>query len=127
MASCSEWRNPGVRLRSFLFIIYVNDMDNVISFSASKFADNTKFYRDIKSASDSSLLQSNLDKLVLWASEWQVTSNSKKCKVLHFGKTNEKRDYELNGTVLDGVSVQKDLGIDVSGDLKSARHIDEIV
>ena len=131
--SSSQWRTvvsgvpKGSVLGPLLFIIYVNDMDNIISSSISKFADDTKIYRDIKSASDSSLLQSNLDRLVLWASEWQLTFNAKKCKVLHFGNNNKKRNYELNGTVLDGISVQKDLGIDVSDDLKSARHIDEIV
>ena len=131
--SNSQWRPvlsgvpQGSVLGPLLFIIYVNHMDNDISSNISKFADDTKIYRDIKSDSDSSLLQNDLGKLVLWASEWQMIFNAKKCKVLHFGKNNKKRDYELNGTVLDGVSVQKDLGIDVSDDPKSARHIDEIV
>ena len=131
--SRSQWRPvvsgvpQGSVLGPLLFIIYVNDMGNAISSNISKFADDTKIYRDIKSDSDSSLLQSDPDKLVLWASEWQMTFNAKKYKVLHFGKNNKKCDYELNGTALDGVSVQKDLGIDVSDDLKSARHIDEIV
>ena len=47
----------------------------------------------------------------------------KKCKVIHYGKLNEKMDYTLNGHPLIHVTEEKDLGIIMSEDLKWAPHI----
>ena len=61
--SKSDWINifSGVPQRSilgpFLFIIYVNDMPNVVSSDLYTFADDTKLYRTITSESDCNILQ----------------------------------------------------------------------
>ena len=84
--SSSRWHSvmsgvpQGSVLGPLLFIIYVNDLDSAVTSSISKFADDTKVYRDVSQDSDSLALQSDLEKLVLWANEWQMTFNSKKCK-----------------------------------------------
>ncbi len=61
-------------------------------------------------------LQSDLDQLVSWASEWQMKLNVEKCKVLYIGSNNNRAQYLMNGQQLSVVNKEKDLGI--SSDLK---------
>ena len=44
--------------------------------------------------------------------------NTDKCHVLHMGRTNSACDYTLNGQVLRKVNSERDIGVQVSGDLK---------
>ena len=44
--------------------------------------------------------------------------NTDKCHVLHMGRTNSTYDYTLNGQVLRKVNSERDIGVQVSGDLK---------
>jgi len=44
--------------------------------------------------------------------------NVDKCNVMHMGFNNTCPEYFLNGTKLESVSEEKDLGIIVSDDLK---------
>ena len=131
--SNSKWRPvlsgvpQGSVLGPLLFIIYVNDMDSAITSEISKFADDTKVYRKACSDCDASSLQGDLDKLVEWANTWQMKFNADKCKVIHFGSSNNKHRYEIEGTALGSVELEKDLGVLISHDLKSARHVDQAV
>jgi len=45
-----------------------------------------------------------------------------KCKVMHTGNKNNKFSNEINGKVLDMVSVEKNLGIMISSDVKSSQQ-----
>ena len=42
---------------------------------------------------------------------WQLPFNESKCKVMHYGKTNRKADYNLGGVNIKEVSEEKDLGV----------------
>ena len=44
--------------------------------------------------------------------------NVEKCKVMHMGHNNTCPEYFLNGTKLESVSEEKDLGVFISNDLK---------
>jgi hypothetical protein len=46
--------------------------------------------------------------------------NLKKCKVMHFGPSNKKRQYKMGGQVLETTTVERDIGVLVSDDLKPA-------
>ena len=41
-------------------------------------------------------LQKDLDTIQRWSEKWQLTFNIKKCKRMHFGNYNERKDYFLN-------------------------------
>ena len=56
----------GTILGPTLFLIYVNDIPNVVTFAIKLFADNTKIYREINHAEDASARQSDLDCLENW-------------------------------------------------------------
>jgi len=58
-------------------------------------------------------LQRDLDQLGQWADEWQMEFNVDKCKVMHFGRSNQGRTYSVNGRALGRVIEQRDLGVQV--------------
>lgn len=41
--------------------------------------------------------------LVKWAEKWQVEFNPDKCKLIHFGSTNEGRTYTIYGMILESI------------------------
>ena len=47
----------------------------------------------IKDIGDSQEIQQDINKLQDWAKEWQMIFNYGKFKVMHFGKTNQEREY----------------------------------
>ena len=51
--------------------------------------------------------------------------NANKCKVLHFGKKNQKHQFKLGDFVLEAAHNEKDLGVHVQNNLKSEKHINE--
>ena len=64
------------------------------------------------------VMQTYLKNLEEWSNKWQLPFNESKCKVLHFGYNNEKRDYTINDHRLEAVRYEKDLGVIVDEELK---------
>ena len=48
--------------------------------------------------------------------------NIGKCKVMHFGRSNQSYDYKMSNSKLEVVTVEKDLGVWISQDLKVSHH-----
>ena len=84
----------------------------------SKFADDTKVGRVVDSVDDSSEMQNAINKVLQWSNEWQMTFNVDKCKVMHFGRNNQKYQYLMNGQPLQTSDCEKDIGVLISSDLK---------
>ena len=57
-----------------LFILYVNDIPNLVSSKVKMFADDIKIYTQITSFIDALSFQNDLDKLCGWAREWLCSS-----------------------------------------------------
>ena len=60
----------------------------------------------------------SLNKRVKWAEKWQMLFNKDKCKCLHIGQANAKKNYLMNNTVLLSKEREKDVGVVVSSDMK---------
>ena len=113
-----------------LFVIFINDLDGVVDLVdgfISKFADDTKYGRVVRSEEDCAKMQSDINKLLEWADTWQMEFNTKKCKIMHFGRTNPHHCYCMGGyapagTVLEEVSDEKDIGVIVSDTLKPSNQ-----
>ena len=69
--SQSDWVNissgvpQGSVLGPFLFIVYVNDLPDVVSSELYMFADDTKLYHTITSKSDCDILQQDVNNIDL--------------------------------------------------------------
>ena len=105
----------GSVLGPLLFILYVNEIPEILQGTAKLFADDTKVY-DKASKKDS--LQKDLDTLYLWSSKWLLKFNKTKCKVMHVGRNNPRNDYKIGSVLLEKVSEERDLGVHLSDNLK---------
>ena len=65
----------GSVLGQILFIIYVNNLPDVVQSNLWMFADDTKIYHTISSDEDSILLQSDLHSIMRWCSMWLMNLN----------------------------------------------------
>jgi len=98
-------------------VIYINDIYDSVACKILKFADDTKIYSSVGSATDIENLQSDLYKLISWPwpKDWQMLFNMDKCKVMHMGY---QAEYVTDGSILESVNEEKDLGVIISEDLK---------
>ena len=120
----SSWRRvtsgvpQGSVLGPVLFLIYINDLEDGITNWILKFADDTKMFGTVNNTQDVENMQKDLDSLLQWSVEWQMMFNVLKCKVMHLGKNRLDAQYSLNGTILETVDEEKDLGVVLKSDLK---------
>ena len=117
----------GSCLGPLLFVAYVNDMDFCLDYcKIVKYADDMKVYKVMSkndSAQLSRMMQSDLNKLQNWADEWQLSFNISKRSLLHYGHGNPCYDYKLNNNTIKVKDCEKDLGVTISTDLKSSKHV----
>ena len=120
----SEWGKvtsgvpQGSVLGPLLFIIYINDLESGISSDISKFADDTKIGRPIMNIHEVRRLQEDLDRLHDWSEKWKMQFNVNKCSIMSIGRGNWQVDYTLNDTALGRTESARDLGVQVSRDLR---------
>ena len=73
----------GTVLGPLMFLLYINDISAGINSSIRLFADDCVLYRVIKSTEDHKHLQQDLNTLVEWTEQWQMTLNPAKCVTLN--------------------------------------------
>ena len=135
----SEWSDvssgipQGSVLGPILFLIYINDLPDVIDVLIKLFADDAKFYQRIEQNvdQDANIVQSSLNKGVDWAKIWLMRFNFKKCHHMQIGYHNIPTKYTMqdeNETVeLDTVKSEKDLGVTIDSSLSFREHINSKV
>ena len=64
-----------------LFLIYINELPNLVQSSCKLFADDTKLFKSISTNDDCKTLQADLDTLSDWSSKWLLKFNTEKCKI----------------------------------------------
>ena len=120
----------GSVLGPILFILFINDLPDCLSFSRiAMFADDTKCYNIIRSQDDITHLQHDLQCISNWALHNELSFQPVKCENLRISRKRNSidRSYFLNGVKLKTVDASRDLGIFVSKDLHWATHINSII
>ena len=119
----------GTILGPILFLIYINDIPNIVKSSVKLFADNTKIYHELSHNSATSVLQSDLDSLEEWMRNWQVKFDPEKCEVMRISYKQDKSNhqYHLSNAMLKCMDSYKDLGVIMSRDLSWSNHVDASV
>ena len=92
----SSWKEvdsgipQGSVLGPILFVIYINDLPELVSSKVYLFADDTKIFRVISKDTDRLELQEDLNKLSNWSDKWLLKSHADKCKHMNIGRKKEK-------------------------------------
>ena len=117
----------GSILGPILFSLFVNDLPGEVQSLISMFADDTKIYIPLTADDSADQLQADLWKLETWAGIMQMKFHPLKCKIMHLGRNNNKKDYYMHnedGTMhkLEVTELEKDLGVHVDNQLKFSDH-----
>lgn len=117
----------GSILGPVLFSLFINDMPNNVKSLISLFADDTKIHLPLTSDDSANQLQEDLQVLEAWSTAMQMRFHPKKCKVMHLGRTNTKKEYFMHtddGDLhkLEETEVEKDLGVHTDNKLKFTDH-----
>ena len=83
----------GSILGPLLFVLYINDIAENIQCKLGVFADDTKIYSIINNMCNTMELQCDLDNMQEWCRTWLLKLNLEKCKVMHIGKSIQKKNF----------------------------------
>ena len=130
--STSSWTSvtsgvpQGSILGPLMFLLFVNDIPQIISSNIMLFADDTKLWRLIKSIDDVNILQEDLAKIIEWSQKWKLHLNVKKCKYMAISRNIlYKHNYYMNQIKIENVEFEKDIGVIFDNELEFDRHITE--
>jgi ribonuclease P/MRP protein subunit RPP40 len=127
LGSSSRWIEiksgvtQGSVLGPLLFLIYINDIDELVVSKILKFADDKKLYGVVANQPD----KERLKNWRIYAIGLQIGSCCLmliNARFMHFGYSYSKRKYEMNGKDLEEISEKHDLGVIVQQDLKMEKN-----
>ena len=119
----------GSVLGPFLFVLFVNDLPEIIRSMLFLFADDSKISRAISENNDKIILQNDLDVIVKWSDTWLMRIHPDKSAHVRIGKQMEVPQYEYMVGVrhVNYSTQEKDLGVVIDYELKFDAHIHEKV
>ncbi|KAJ7405959.1 hypothetical protein BTVI_67146 [Pitangus sulphuratus] len=104
------------------FNIFINDIDERIEGTLSKFSDDTKLSGGGGTPEGWDAIQQDLDKLKKWIHKNLMRFNETKWKVLHLDWSNAWYQYKLDDEQTESSPTKKDLGVLVGEKLGGSQH-----
>ena len=134
---CSSWQtiNAGVPQGSVLgplmFLIYINDIGNNLSSTATLFADDTSLSKHIiDDYISNNEIQDDLDTIQAWASKWKVIFNPLKSESMLVSlrrNTERGQNFTFQNHVINNVDIHKHLGLTLNSDASWKSHLSTII
>ncbi len=119
----------GSVLGPLLFLVYINDVTIDIESKIFLFADDTCIFKNGKNNPEMAVgINSDLNKISLWARKWKITINPTKTVSMLFtkkSKPNKNFVIKLNNEIIKLSDHHKHLGLWLSSNLTWSKHINE--
>ena len=99
--SISQWSKvlsgvpQGSVLGPVLFLIFVNDLTDIIKNTCKLYADDCKLLASVQNAEEPERLQQDIHAVQRWCDEWMMQLNYEKCKVMHCCYRNQRSKYNF--------------------------------
>lgn len=118
----------GSNLGPLLFLIFINDIADVIDCQKLLFADDLKLYNKINNMHDCLSLQENLYNVQVWCKKNNLHMNISKCKVVTYCRKNVPLlfNYKFDSLILSRCDLLRDLGVMFDSKLCFDHHISYI-
>ncbi len=114
----------GSNLGPLLFLLFMNDLPDIVKNKILLYADDVKLFREVKDQDDSHSLQNDVSKFVLWSENNRLSLSLDKCRYIAY--TNKKypvvTNYFLSNVSIKRDVVIKDLGVIFDVKLQFAEH-----
>ena len=121
----------GSVLGPILFVLYINDLPELVRSWLLLFADDSKISRPIQSTRDQLVLQRDLHLLAMWSRKWDQDLHPGKlfCNTITTAGPNRQpeRIYYLGYMKVQRSECEKDLGVRIDNMLQFDKHITEQV
>ena len=121
----------GYILGSLLFLVYINDTVEEIQSNINSFADDTCLYMVVGNPNAAgTILQNDINSIILWADKWLVRFNLSKSESLIVSRKRNKPthpDLLMYNTVIPQVNIHKHLGVFISSDVSWDKHLEYII
>ena len=112
---------------SFLFLIYINDIVNDIHANIRLFADDTSLYIIVdEPIQASTVLNTDLTKIITWSKTWLVLFNPSKSEYITFSRNRNKPllpPLLMDNKPITEVTTHKHLDLTISNDAKWNAHL----
>ena len=106
-----------------LFLVYINDLPDVVTCNVSLYADDTLLYQEVNCYEESVEFQKNIDAVQTWSQKWKMPFNASKCHAIAFNKRSQTPAYKLGDADIPWTDKTRYLGITLQQDLKFDQHI----
>jgi len=117
LATGHQWCPQSLILGPVLFNIFINDLDEGVECTISKFADDTKLEGSVDTLEGQEALQRALHRLEHWEKINRMKFNKNKCQILHLGWSNSRSKHKLGEEWLESSPAERDLGVLVGSSL----------
>ena len=129
-ASITAGVPQGSILGPLLFLIYINDIVKQVDSHIRLFADDTSLFIKVDGISSTAeTLNSDINKISLWAKSWLVSFNPSKTESVIFSRKSSNTDHPpltMNEEIISEFSSHKHLGVILTKDCSWHSHIDSI-